>query len=613
MEIHFIWIKEFNSINEQGINLSSKFIFKLDVARHQSTLTIKFNENFIENFFNEKNVTDVCAIIGKNGVGKSTVLKYIKENLPDGLNSKVRDDVFVYSLDNEFFISYPKSLNLEIVNKTDISFCVQPYERLRFSTQLGDADYIYYNYLLDFNEDITNYHGLKNISTTSMLLKERRRILDEVQPIKFLSTLLHRQSDLDNLHMLEVYQSVVFITNNNIPLPFDKPKSLKLKIDIVEKEYFTEERDKYTDILEIIDYFDKLTSNYTSKEEIFISNLWYAIFINFLITDKKYSSGNPYSHVTDINSNDSRDSYIERFFKTMKNASFIYQSDNIETEINVPKLDNLSRIIPEFISLVHHLIYDGRIIVVSESEAFFQLGKASDLYFKEFQNLYVTIRGLTHFIQFKWHSLSSGEQSYLSFMSRFYYLINEETIRLKKDLVILIDEGDTAYHPEWQRKFFKNTLEYLSSLFGEKKIQLIFTSNTPFLTSDLPQSKVLFVNKKNDGSPDFLDKEIYNSKTFAGNIHTLFSDSFYMDGMLIGEYAKDKINEIILYLNDEKEVEENDLYKRIIDCIGEDILRKKLQDMWFEKFGLAQKLEILKKQVAEIEHKLIKKNDTDSL
>jgi|SRR5690554_3407452 len=297
----------------------------------------------------------------------------------------------------------------------------------------------------------------------------------------------------------------------------------------------------------------------------------------------------------------------------MKGVSFPYSIDGETQQARIPKLDNLSKIVPEFMNLTFELIKRDIIKIQNESEAFFVLDSDSDIEFKKFQDLYVAIRGLTSFIQFRWHSLSSGEQSYLSFMSRFYYLIHEESIRLKSKLVVLIDEGDVGYHPEWQRQFFKNTIEYLSTLFSDKKIQLIFTSNTPFLTSDLPSSNVLFVEKSKDGKSSFLDKQNHNSNTFAANIHTLFSDSFYMNGMLIGEYAKDKINEIIKYLNNRSEITRNESYKKIIDSIGETVLRKKLQDMWFEKFGLVEKLEILKRQVAEVEQKIKDNNDTNSL
>ncbi|MDV4102914.1 AAA family ATPase [Flavobacterium sp. I3-2] len=613
MQIHYIWIKEFNAIKESGINLSSKFLIHIEKKHDFFSMIIMQNPDYISNFFKEENVTDVCAIIGKNGTGKSSVLKYIKENMPNGLSSRIENDIIVYSVDEKHYISCPKSINLKLENNTDVDFKTQKYTKIRSSSGLGNADYIYYNYLLDYNEDNTNWHGLQNISTTSLLQKERKRILEEIQSVEFKKVLLNSTSDIQYLHMMEVYQAVIFINNTEEELPFLKPKSLHLMLDSKEENYFFGDHEKYSDVIDLINSLKSIVPHYSSPEENFIGNLWYSVFINFLITERKYSVNNPYQHIVNLEEGDTRDLFIERFFTTMKGVTFPHSLNGKIYDVGIPKLENLSILIPSFIALASELIENKTINIKNETEAFFQLNTGSELDFKEFQDLYVKIKGITSFIQFRWHSLSSGEQSYLSLMSRFYSLVHEESVRLQKNLIILIDEGDTGYHPEWQRIFFKNTICFLSSLFHKHSIQLIFTSNTPFLTSDLPKTNILFVQKTEEGIPFFLDKQNHNSNTFAANIHTLFSDSFYMDGMLIGEYAKDKINEIIKYLNDPEVTMSNQNYKKIIDSIGEPLLRKKLQDMWFEKFGLQEKLEVLRKQVAEVEQKIKDTNDKNSL
>ncbi|MWB94027.1 AAA family ATPase [Flavobacterium sp. GA093] len=609
MQIHYIWIKEFNAIKEAGVNLSSKFLIHMDES---FSLIIRDNPDYIDHFFKEKNVTDVSAIIGKNGTGKSSVLKYIKDNFPDGLNSRIQHDIIVYSSDEKYFVSCPESMTIELKNSTDCDFKMKKYKKVRSSDGLVNAEYIYYNYLLDYNEDSTNWHGLKNISTTAMLLKERTRILGEInQPLEFTRKQLAETSELQRLHMIEVYQAVVFITRTEQELPFEKPKSLHIMLDVSEQDYFLEEGGKNQNVPSMLKKLNGIIPKYKSTSEAFIGNLWYSVFINYLIAERKYTANNPYFHGIDFEKSDSRDSYITRFFGSMLGVTFPYESDGKIHHVRIEKLDNLSVHVPLFITLITELIEGNIITVKNEREAYFNLNKGADADFKEFQNLYTAIKGITSFIQFRWHSLSSGEQSYLSLMSRFYSLVHEQTDRMRNGIVILIDEGDTGYHPEWQRKFFKNTIRFLSSLFHGHKIQLIFTSNAPFLTSDLPKSNILFVEKSADGKPFFLEKDNHNANTFAANIHTLFSDSFYMDGMLIGEYAKDKINEVIKYLNDETVVQSNDNYKKIIDSIGEPVLRKKLQDMWFEKFGLQEKLEVLKRQVAEVEQ-IIKENNGKS-
>lgn len=119
MQIHYILIKEFNAIREAGIKLSSKFLIHLD---ENFSLLIRKNPDYISNFFREENVTDVSTITGKNGTGKSSVLKYIKDNFPDGLSSRIENDIIVYSADEKYFISCPESMVMELKNSTGYDF-----------------------------------------------------------------------------------------------------------------------------------------------------------------------------------------------------------------------------------------------------------------------------------------------------------------------------------------------------------------------------------------------------------------------------------------------------------------------------------------------------------
>ena len=70
----------------------------------------------------------------------------------------------------------------------------------------------------------------------------------------------------------------------------------------------------------------------------------------------------------------------------------------------------------------------------------------------------------------------------------------------------------------------------------------------------------------------------------------------------MGEFAQKRINKIIKYLKTShaKTEEPREDYKKTIDMIGEPVLRKKLQDMWFEKFGLDEELRMLQQRIDEI-------------
>ena len=138
-------------------------------------------------------------------------------------------------------------------------------------------------------------------------------------------------------------------------------------------------------------------------------------------------------------------------------------------------------------------------------------------------------------------------------------------------------------------------------------MQLIFTANAPFLTSDLPKSNILFLEKQKDDSIFVHDKKNDRAETFGSNIHLLFSDSFYMEGALIGAFAKSKIDYIINYLNSNENNQPEVTIKRTIDLIGEPLIKRKLQAMWSEKFGLDEELELLQNRIEEIKQIKINK------
>lgn len=119
-----------------------------------------------------------------------------------------------------------------------------------------------------------------------------------------------------------------------------------------------------------------------------------------------------------------------------------------------------------------------------------------------------------------------------------------EIANKKTNLTILIDESELHLHPDWQKKFIRLLCNLLSH--KEYKRKIIITSHSPFLISDLPKQNIIFLKK---------GKQVQGTEkkqTFGANIHTLLSDSFFMEDGLMGEFAKGKINEII---NFHKEVE----------------------------------------------------------
>jgi predicted ATP-binding protein involved in virulence len=176
------------------------------------------------------------------------------------------------------------------------------------------------------------------------------------------------------------------------------------------------------------------------------------------------------------------------------------------------------------------------------------------------------------------------------------------------NILLLLDEVEVYLHPNWQRQFLKLLINFLSSKYENKKFHIILATHSPFLLSDIPKSNVVFLGG---------DDEVRIERTFGANIHALLSDSFFMEDGLMGEFAKDKIEDIMDFLNDEKKIEEistkEEHIKQVIESIGEDLLRRKLLFMYYEKLEnkdlekekqqLLEKQEEIKKLIVTIEEK----------
>jgi hypothetical protein len=176
---------------------------------------------------------------------------------------------------------------------------------------------------------------------------------------------------------------------------------------------------------------------------------------------------------------------------------------------------------------------------------------------------------------FRWHGLSAGEAALLNLFSRIHSISRYD--QYNDNIWILIDEGDLYLHPEWQRTFLNNLHVYLPKFFKDKRIQLFLTSHSPFLVSDLPTENLILMTKDENGWGIVVDNKRLGS-TFGANIHTLFTDAFFLKNGLIGEFARSKIESLIQRLNqkDQYTYEEYTILKKEIDIIGEPFIRFKL-------------------------------------
>ena len=155
----------------------------------------------------------------------------------------------------------------------------------------------------------------------------------------------------------------------------------------------------------------------------------------------------------------------------------------------------------------------------------------------------------------------------------------------EKNFLFFLDEPDLSLHPEWQQNFLS---EFINLFSGRtQNIHLVFTTHSPFLISDLPKKNIIFLDKDEENNIQIIDGLKDKEQTFGANIHTLLSDSFFMDD-LMGAFAKNEIQKVISFLNSNKtNLKMKNITKSIINVIGEPFLKDKLLDMYNDKFKVS--------------------------
>ena len=222
--------------------------------------------------------------------------------------------------------------------------------------------------------------------------------------------------------------------------------------------------------------------------------------------------------------------------------------------------------------------------------------------------------------QFLFSRLSSGERQLMyTIACVLYHLRNlnsvevgsknedNETKRVKyRNINLVFDEIELYFHPEYQRRFIERLIKGIESMHFHQidSINILFATHSPFILSDIPKSKILFLDNGR------IANDKITEETFASNIHTLLRQAFFLDGGTMGEFAKEKV------LSLAKQVQQKKISKKIekelsvqIALIGEPILRRALETSFWgrtsdKKNVLKRQQEQLKQRLMEIEQEL---------
>jgi predicted ATP-dependent endonuclease of OLD family len=580
MEILYFWIEDYKNLKDISVNLGGELLF--NYADYK--LDIRANEMYIDNFFkipnleteNDLIVKNVTAIVGENGTGKSTILDFLIELL-----------CYEENLDSNYFIVYkfnsnlyydcrlnPSRKELEINNFTEVNYEVKK-KKIR---SISDKKVLFFSNIFDARAakigEQDKYESLLNLSTNYLSSNSNTE-----NNLKFLNEEFTRQ----------IYFVKKFINILDLKRFINIPDFVKIEIKMFDIERFDH---NFRDVLDVLEEIGIPVLLSGLLEDEFEYNFHKTLIISALIDIGEFISA------LDNNLYNSFISAVENFayhvseFQEYNTVGMHYLQDlkdHIEDEVSN---NSQSEILKKYINEIDKRI-ESRInlLKVLDSLDYESLSpytikvKTESEVLRDFLEYYNNISMRYAFLDFIWTELSSGEYALLSLFSRFYSVREH----LGKHNIILIDEGDLYFHPQWQKDWFYHFLRIINLIYSGTEIQLILTTHSPFVLSDIPNYNVIFLEKTQRGNSKVSNGLEGGQRTFAANIHSLFTNSFFINGGLCGLFAKQKINSLVdeLLSSPPEKVRKNE--KRIrntIDIIGEPIVKKKLLNIFEEKIRL---------------------------
>lgn len=190
-------------------------------------------------------------------------------------------------------------------------------------------------------------------------------------------------------------------------------------------------------------------------------------------------------------------------------------------------------------------------------------------------------------LPYHWSYVSSGEYQY----AKIWGVLEEYGVRVKMmtqgqkyseaiqpNLILLLDEPENYMHPEMCRTFIRNLNVLLSKRNPNTELQVLISTHSPFMLSDVMASQVIKMDYDENGKCVISESE---KPYYAANIHSIMADGFFLE-YTIGEQArifledKFKLLQRLTCMNrnlSSSEREELTMIRSLIPNIGDALIR----------------------------------------
>lgn len=572
-ELIYVYVEQiYSKINKQFMNLSNKFTVSYQGKQleiHEKT------DNLPEHFWGRK-INNISLIIGKNGVGKSSLLDLISFGPNNRKKLLPRVQFFqIFHVEKDlFYFDGSEAL------KKNIFGSIAPSNNTFFFEMTSDNTFRIQDKIEMFILNI-NYQKLSPkinwIDINTPTNENDKRIARQLSSSITVS---------DILDFLPSQQSV--FNSENIAIKIKQKNNYsRVSSDIL---YYLYHGEKY-DLKDSEGNFSTISEKINTRLNLVENQVYY----NRKNQNKEYKLNKKEYFIlrllekeviNEIQKNKNRTEILEKISLIRGPSVFFIRSDDknslwrLYEEQKFEAEESLRQKI-DFLLEVLNDIQEGK---YSSNHKYIDYGKltyllfdAEEAFFDTFNTLSFSVLEVDHLrdnlitqlsndykmmFQMKFSNLSDGEMVYINTFVQIKKAVNSS-----RQLLLVLDEPDLNLHPEWSRLFVQNLVTLIEEN-SRGNVQVIMSSHSPFLVTDFPKDNVFYIGegKKNKG------KTIQHAKkSFAGNLYDIALDSFFLD-FPMGEFVRKKLNILKQYKLQEQ--------MAIVDLVDDTMLKNILIDSY---------------------------------
>ena len=524
MKLIALVIKQYDELfKNQIFNFSDEYKVNFDFETNE--LKIDKNPDYIENFYGES-IYNISPIVGINGVGKSTILNLIGYyHRAEDQNKDINQFFYVYLDTNGKFYLRGEKYDLNSITIEDLA-----------------TDQV----------DISGYCDAQKRDKLNYIMNEDRRPSGRFGRVSLLDVHLAESSKWYMLNgIFEAYEELYFrgLVSSSYKFSFGVNK-----YDIPDKYLNDWEQRKFFSCL-ILKIIVKICNdfNYCLSDE--------EIEIYFIDGD-----------------------YLTLFDKIKKETE---EEKKDFLNLLVDFLNNFEQIIKNYDIKEYSDSTETRIVEIGYGEKNFDNRIEFEKLYLDYEKLeknaldlkYYSFRAIDEF----YYNMSTGEANILKVMSYVKWLQMNSS---QGTCQLVVDELESGMHLEWSRSLINFLVNYINEInkVGGMNFQLIFTTHSPYMLSDIKPGNVIMIEKNQETG--YSEGKVLQN-TFAKNIQEIMKENLIDN--IYGDFALAKINSMIERLNREDELEgtEEELLKEI-HLISEPILRNKLLEMYDKKYNTSE-------------------------